>query len=435
LKTQVIEKGEWERDLEVEVPAARIDAEVDSALKKYRKRLEIPGFRKGKVPLKLVEERFGESIRSSVISDLLPIFMREAANEAGLVPAATPKITKLEHEPGQPLNFTANLDIWPQVEITNDDDLKVTKVTHEVSEDEISSQLEELRNRHATERSIERPLQKGDILIADLQRLDETGIAIVGERFEERHFIIGAEDSPSPDFEEALVGIEAGQVRKVSFSYRDDLPNPELAGKAEHFEVTAREIHERILPEIDDEFAKDLGDQFQSLEDLRGRITEQLTQRWDYMARQRMRFELVDALISGNSFELPNSLVDEYVEGTRRQEQEQEQAGGHHHVHDENCDHDHGDDHGDREPTEAERTTAVRSLKTYLLLEAVRKKAGIEVSGEELEAHLGQRAEQLGIRVEELKRSPKADEFRKELEEDKIFEYLTDKAEIKEESV
>ena len=432
MKTQVVEKGEWGRDLEVEVPAERIDSEVNSALKNYRKRLEIPGFRKGKVPLKIIEERFGESIRSNVISDLLPTLMREAANEAGLVPAATPKITKLEHEPGQALNFTANLDIWPKVEVANEEDLKVTRVTHEVSEDEIASQLEELRNRHATERSVERPLEKGDILIADLQRLDEGGLAIVGERFEERHFIIGAEDSPSPDFEEALVGIEEGEQRKVTFSYRDDLPNPELAGKTEHFEVSAREVRERTLPEIDDAFAKDLGDQFESLEDLRTRITEQLSQRWDYMSRQRVRSELVDALIKTNEFDLPKSLVEEYLEGMRRDQQEQAHEHSHHdHDHDHGHDHDHAED----EPTEAQRTAAVRSLKTYLLLEAVRKKAEIEVNSDELEAHLQQRSEQVGIKLEELKRSPRADEFRKELEEDKIFEYLTDKADIQEESV
>ena len=433
MKTKVVEKGEWERDLEVEVPAERIEAEVDSALKKYRKRLEIPGFRKGKVPVKVIQERFGESIRSNVISDLLPSLMREAANEAGLVPAATPKITKLEHEPGQALNFTANFDIWPQVEVANEEDLKVTRVTHEVSEEEIASQLEELRNRHATERSVERPLQKGDVLIADLQRLDEGGLAIVGERFEERHFIIGAEDSPSPDFEEALVGIEVGEQRKVTFSYRDDLPNPELAGKTEHFEVTAREVHERTLPEIDDEFAKDLGEQFERLDDLRSRISEQLTQRWEYMSRQRVRSELVDALIKANAFDLPESLVSEYLEGMRKEQQahqhQHEHAPAHHHAHD----HDH--DHGEDEPTDEQRQAAVRSLKTYLLLEAVRKKAEIEVSSHDLEAHLQQRSQQLGIKLEELKRSPRADEFRKELEEDKIFEYLTDKADIQEESV
>ena len=148
------------------------------------------------------------------------------------------------------------------------------------------------------------------------------------------------------------------------------------------------------------------------------------------MSRQRMRSEMVDGLIRANSFELPNSLVEEYLEGMRR---EQEERGHDHpgHVHDENCDHNH--DH--EGPTEEQRTAAVRSLKTYLLLEAVRKKAGIEVSGEELEAHLVERSEQLGIRAEELKRSPRADEFRKELEEDKIFEYLTDEADIQEESV
>ena len=111
VKTNVIDKGEWERELEIEVSAERIDSEISIAVRTYQKRLEIPGFRKGKVPLRVVESRYGESIRQNVINDLLPKLMQEATQEAGLVPADTPKIVKLEHEPGKELCFTEKMNV------------------------------------------------------------------------------------------------------------------------------------------------------------------------------------------------------------------------------------------------------------------------------------------------------------------------------------
>ena len=430
MKTKVIETGEWERDLEVEVPADRIDAEVATAVKKYRKRLEIPGFRKGKVPTSIVEARYGESIRQSVIGDLLPQLMQEAAREAGLVPAATPKITKLEHEPGQPLSFTATLEIWPEVEIVNAEGLKVTQLTHEVSDEEIDERLKELQNHHATERSIDRPLEKGDVLIADLQRVDEAGIPIVGDKFEERYFIIGDENAPSPEFEEALLGIRAGEERRVQFSYREDLEDRELAGQTERFAVSAREVRERTLPALDDEFARDMGDEFESLQAVRDHLRSQIEERWRYLSRQSVRGELMDGLIRANNFDLPGSLVDNYIETTRRERQEarQQQGAGH--------DHDHDHDHDDEEEAgEQERSHAVRRLKTYLLMEAMRKKLALDIGDEEFEEYLGKRAGELGMKAADLKRSPRLDDLRRELEDDKVLEYLKDQADIEEKAV
>ena len=166
MKTSVVEKGQWERELEVEVPAERIETEYTKACKRYQKRLEVPGFRKGKVPLNLVRRRFGDAIRSEVVQDLLPVLMQEAAQEAGVVPAAPPSIGKLAHEPGEALSFTASVDVWPEIEVGNFDRLRVTRMVHEVTDSEIDDQLKEMQNRHATERSVERPLEKGDVLIA-----------------------------------------------------------------------------------------------------------------------------------------------------------------------------------------------------------------------------------------------------------------------------
>ena len=340
MKTNVIEKGKWERELEVEVPAERVESETATAMRRYQKRLELPGFRKGKVPLRLIESRYGDSIRSDVIGDMLPALMQEAAREAGLVPAAPPRITKLEHEPGQPLSFTAAFDIWPEVEVEKHEGLEVTRMIHAVTDAEVDEQLTELQNRQAAEQTVERPLEKGDVLIADLQRIDESGVPIVGEKYEERYFLIGGDEAPSPEFEEALVGIAAGEERQVRFTYRDDLPNPELAGKEERFLVTAREVRERKLPELDDEFAKDLGDQFQSLEELRTHLRSQLESRWEYAGRQRLRGELIEALLKENPVELPDSLVENYIETMRREREEARARSGRHHDHD----HDHEDE-------------------------------------------------------------------------------------------
>ncbi len=436
MKTSVVEKGKWERELEVEVPAERIDGEVDKAYKKYQKSIQVPGFRKGKVPLKVIKSRYGASIRGDVISDLLPRLVEEATRESGLTPAAPPTIQKLDHNPGESLTFTASLDIWPEVQVENVEGLKATKMVHEVTDDEVEQQLQELQNQQATESSVSGPLEKENVLIADLQKLDTTGVPIVGEKYEERYFVIGSENAPSPEFEEALIGISVGEQRRVKFSYRDDFPNEELAGKEEFFEVTARQIRTRTLPELDDDFAKDLGEQFESLEGLRGHLHKQLSQRWETLSRQQLRSSLTEELIKANSLELPERMVENYLRTLKRERAEREGHSHDHHDHDHDHDHDHGDDEEETATASAEeRASAVRQLKSYLLVDAVRESAGVAVEDEEFEEFLSTRAEDSGMKVGELRRSKWADNLRKELEENKVFDYLIERAEIEEQSV
>ena len=415
MKTHVTEKGQWARELAVEVEAARIDDAVNKALRRYQKRLEIPGFRKGKVPLRIVEARFGSSIRAEVLGDILPSLLEEAAREAGLRPAAPPKISQLDHEPGGNLTFTAELDVWPEIKAEHYENLAATRMVHEVADEEIDEQLEDLRRHHATEQAVERPVANGDVLVADLQRLDDSGLPIIGDKYEKRHILIGDENALSPEFEEALVGMSAGEERKVRFAYRDDLPNEQLAGQTAHFAVTAHEVRERTLPELDDEFAKDLGEQFQTLDALREHLSGQIQQRWEYMAQQRLRSELVSQLIEKNDFELPESMVDNYLDSLER----------------EHADHDHDHDH-DHTHTDEEREQATRQLKSYMLLESVREQAGVEVTDEEFAQFAGERAALAGVQPSDLQ---DAEELRRELENQKVFELLIAKADIKEEKV
>ena len=417
VKTNVVAKGEWERELEVEVPAERIEKELNRAYRDYQKRVEVPGFRKGKVPLRIIKVRYGESIRGNVINDLLPTLLEEATRETGLVPAGPPTITNLTHESGRELSFTATLEVWPEIEVANWEKLKVKAIVHQVTDEEIDAQIEEIRNRQATEQSVQRGLEKGDVLIADLQRLDEWGLPIIGDKFEERYFIIGAGNATNPEFEEALIGVSAGEERKVRFAQRDGPPGEAMTGREEYFSVRAREIRERTLPELDDDFARDVGEQFRSLEELREHLSQQLTQRWEVMGRHHLRGSLIDELIKANPFDLPESMVKNYLHNMRRED-------GHGHGHD------HEDGHGDEE-----RTTAVRRLKSYLLIEALRKKAAIEVDDEEFNQYLQKRAMETGARIEDVRRSEGMENLRQELLEDKVFDLLIERADVEEESL
>ena len=439
VKTNVVEKSQWGRELEVEIDAERMDKELNRAYRTYQKRVEIPGFRKGKVPLRIIVSRYGDSIRSEVIGDMLPTFLEEATREAGLVPAAPPQIAKLDHEPGSALTFTATLDIWPEIELETYEGLEITRMVHEIADDEIEGQLKELQNRQAAERAVERPLEKGDVLIADLQRLDDEGEPVADEKFDERYFLIGDENAPSPEFEEALVGISAGEERKVKFAYREDLPNEELAGKTEHFEVKAREVRERTLPELDDEFAKDLGEQFQTLDDLRDNIREQITGRWSYMSQQRERSDLIGQLIEKNPFDLPESMVDNYL---RSMQQQQNQ----HHDHDHDHDHDHAHDEKavdegvDEEKKQEYRDIATRRVRLGLVLAEIGQQNKLEVGPDEINREIMKMARNFPGQerqvLEFYQNNPQAmQNLRAPIFEDKVIDFIAEMAKVTEKAV
>ena len=419
MKTKITEISEWGRRLEVEVEAEKVDKESEKALKQYQRRLELPGFRKGKVPMRIVESRYGGSIRNEVVGRMLPEFLQEAARAEQLTPVAPPQITEMNDEIGSPLTFTAELDIWPDIQLKHIEGLKVTRALHQVTDEEVDAQLREFQSRQASERSVERPLESGDVLIADLQRLDENGEFVDGEKFEERYFVIGEDNAPSPEFEEALLGSVAGEERKVEFSYRDDLPNEELAGKTEHFMVSVREVRERNLPDLDDDFAKDIGEQFATLKDLRSHLETEISGRWEQMSQQRERSDLITELIEKNPFELPKSMIENYLKTMKEQRREQK-------VHDSDT---------DEELNDQEKEGAVRNLKSYVISEAVRKQYEIEVSDEEFEVYLEERAQRLGIKLDEIKKNARVSDLRRELEEDRMFSELMKTAEIKEETV
>ncbi|MDP6775420.1 MAG: trigger factor [Candidatus Latescibacteria bacterium] len=419
MKVQVSESGGWRRTLEVEVPCADVEKRLEAAYRSYGKTLKIPGFRKGKVPAKLVKAQFGEAIRGEVLQELMQEFYREASDAEDLHPISQATIEEMDYDEGQPLKFKASVDVKPEIQVQGYKGLQVTRPVFKVEESHIDEQVALLQDQSATEEAVDRPAELGDVLLVDLQELDESGVPLVGRRQEDRPLQIGGPSTLNHDLDNQLVGISAGESRRVQLAHQEDDSDPERAGKEVYFQVDAKEIRERKLPELDDEFAKDMGE-FESFTDLKARIGEDLQTRSDRATRRRLEENIIDGLIRENSFEVPDSMVENYldamIEGMRKEHQ--------------------GHDHDiDEEAVRTEgRDTALRSVKRYLLLEAVAEQEGIEVTDEDRSKRIETISEHSKIEVERLRQalqtSGQLGRMNSELLEEKTMDLLVEVAKV-----
>lgn len=419
-KVNVTESEGGRRTLEVEIPAATVEARLQAAYANYSKTLNLPGFRKGKIPLSVVKSRFGKAIEGEVLNDLIPEFYDQAWRTSGIEPISQPVIDDVAYASGEPLRFKASLEVKPEIEVQNYVGLRATRPVYPVRDSDVERQVRILRERSAEDQSVERPAQLGDLLVVDLQELDASGVPILGRKAEDRTLFIGGERPFSHDFDNQMIGISKGEERRVRFTYNRDLPDHDLAGKEASFSVTLKDIRERTLPALDDEFAKDHG--AETLKTLEDRIREGLKAQADYVARRRLEEGILSALIQANPIEPPEAMVENalnaIVEDYRKE----------HEGHDHPIDEDH--------VREQSRDLAAYQIRTHLLLEAVAQKEGIAVTDEEVDGRIRRMAEANQQSFEAVKRllqrNKQLERIRRDLVAEKTLQFLIDRAQIDE---
>jgi trigger factor len=419
-KVNVTEGEGGKRTMEVEVPAATVEARLQAAYLNYSKTLHLPGFRKGKVPLSVVKSRFGKAIEGEVLNDLIPEAYDQAWRTSGIEPISQPVIDDVAYTSGEPLRFKASLEVKPEIEARNYTGLRVTRPLYPVREGDVERYIRNLREQSAEDRSVERPAQLGDLIVADLQELDASGVPILGRRVEDRTLLIGGERTFSHDFDNQMIGVTRGEERRVRFTYNRDLKDPDLAGREMSFAVTVKDVRERILPALDDEFAKDHGaDTFKALED---RIRLGLQAQADYVARNRLEANLLSALIQANPFDPPEAMVENALNAIV--EDYKKEHEGHDHPIDE------------AQVREQGRDLAVYQIRTRLLIEAVAQKEGIAVTDEEVDERVRRIAEANRQGLEAVKRAlqrnRQLDRIRRDLVVEKTIQFLIDRAQVEE---
>lgn len=308
-------KATWEKidknlvSIDVEVDAEKVAVALDQAFKKVVAKVNVPGFRKGKVPRGIFESRFGvESLYQDAIDILLPEVYTAVVKENDLQPVDRPEIDVTQFAKGQSFKFNAKVTVKPEVQLGEYKGLEVEAVQAEVTEEEIAAELERLQGRHAELTVVEEgPAQNGDISVIDFDGY------VDGEQFEggfsERYSLELGSGSFIPGFEEQVVGMELGDFKDVEVTFPESYHAEHLAGKQAIFKVKLHELKRKSLPALDDEFAKDVSE-FDTLEEFKQDLVSKLKENKEKEAEQAREVAVVDKATAAAEVEIPEAMVD-----------------------------------------------------------------------------------------------------------------------------
>lgn len=411
------------KQLSFEVPADRVDEEIESAYKKLAKTAKIKGFRQGKVPRAVLERHYAASVESQVLERLVSDSYFNALKQEKILAVSGPEITDGGIlEKGKAYTFQAQVEVQPEVEAKDYLELPLKKESFKDDETLIAARLEEMRLGNAKIETSDRDeAQSGDTVIIDFEGFIN-GVAFENGAAEDHSLDLGS-NTFIPGFEEQLVGMKVGAEGEVAVTFPLDYGKKDLAGQDATFKVKIKEIKEKILPELDDEFAAQVG--MASLEDLRARVKEAHESQERSRIEQEFKDQLVDMLIERNSFEVPDSMVksqlDYMLENLSNRMQSQGMSLEAMGMTPESF-------------QEIYREIAVKQVKGNLLLEAIALQESIQVEESEIEEKLEEIAEKHNA-SKEMVMNFYSDESKRrglvaQLAEEKVIHFLTGKANI-----
>jgi trigger factor len=386
--------------LTVEVDAETFSNALDEAFKKVSKQVNIPGFRKGKVPRGMFEQRFGvESLYQDALDILLPEVYPQAVEEAGIDPIDRPEIDVEQIEKGKNLIFTAKVVVKPEVKLGEYKGLEVEKMNAEVSEEDVDAEIKTLQERHA-ELVVkeEGAVENGDTVVIDFEGFVD-GEAFEGGTAENYTLEIGS-GSFIPGFEDQLVGLEAGGEKDVEVTFPEEYHAENLAGKPATFKVKLHEIKAKELPALDDEFAKDVDEEVESLEALKTKTRTRLEETKKAEAENTLRDSLVDKASDNAEVDIPQVLIENEVNRMMQEFEQRLQAQG---MNLELYFQFSGQDEDALK--EQMKEDASKRVKYNLTLEAIAKAENIEVTDEEVDAEIAKMAEMYNMPVENIKQA------------------------------
>ncbi|MBH0175134.1 trigger factor [Fictibacillus sp. 23RED33] len=384
--------------LTVEVEATEVDTALDQAFKKVVKQVNVPGFRKGKMPRRLFEQRFGvESLYQDALDILLPKAYGDAVQEAGIEPVDRPEVDIEKMEQGSNLVFTAKVIVKPEVKLGDYKGLEVEKTETEVTDEDVQNELTSLQEQQA-ELVVKEDgtVENGDTVNIDFEGFVD-GEAFEGGKAENYSLEIGS-GSFIPGFEEQLVGEKAGAEKEVNVNFPEEYHAEELAGKPAVFKVNIHDIKAKQLPELNDEFAKEAEGDAETLEDLKKELRTKLEESKKQEAENKTRETVIEKASENAEIDIPGAMVNTELDrmvqefGQRLQMQGMNlelyyQFSG----------------TSEEALREQMKEDAGKRVRTNLVLEAIVEAENIEVSEEEIDAELSKMAEMYQMEVEQIK--------------------------------
>jgi trigger factor len=313
--------GGLERRMTVQVPAERVEQEVQSRLDSMSKTVRLDGFRPGKVPLKVVEKKYGKQVRLEVVDELVNSTMQEALSQESIRPVGQPSVEPKAMQPGDPLEYVATFEVFPELSGMLDYGFKVTKPIVEITNDDVGNMLENLRQQRATWNVVERAAQPGDQVNIDFEGTIG-GAPFAGNKAEQMSLVLGA-NTMIPGFEDQLAGVSAGDEKTLNITFPDDYAAAEVAGKDAEFQVKVNSVSEAVLPELDDDFARAFGIDENGMDGLREEITNNMQRELSGLITSKLKEQVFSGLLEANPVEVPRTLIESEIQQLQSQESNQ----------------------------------------------------------------------------------------------------------------
>ncbi len=411
--------------LTVEVSAEEVEKAIQSAYQKEKKKITLPGFRKGKAPRQLIEKMYGKEIfYNDAIDAMLPKAYADAAAECGEEIVSRPTVDIVQMESGKPFIFTAEVALKPEVTLGEYKGIQVEKAPVEVKDEEIEAEITKERENNARTITVEdRAVEKGDMIALDFEGFVD-GVAFEGGKGENYDLTIGS-GAFIPGFEEQLIGAKIGEDLEVNVTFPEEYHAKDLAGKAAVFQCKVNSIKVKELPEVDDEFAQEVSE-FDTLEEYKADIKANLLKKKEEAAERVKEDAVIEKIIEGAQMEIPDVMVDyqaeqlveDFVQRLRYQGMSMEQYMQYTGMTAEQY-------------KEEMKPRALKNIQSRLVLEAVAKAENLEASEEEIEEEYKKMAEQYNMEVDKVKEfmgSLQTDEIKKDIAIRKAVDLVRDAA-------
>ncbi len=422
MKTEIIDKQPCSITLKIDVPQETVQPEVEKAFKKAQLKANIPGFRKGRAPEQLIRKQFSSAVREHVIETIIPDAVEKAFTEKKIQPVDMPSISEIDFELDKPLVFKVMVEVIPEVKLPNYKKIKIEQEEITVTHEDIDKAINDMLQAQASLSPMleDRAVREGDFLVVDYKGFIE------GVMFEngsaENAMLSLQQESFLPGFNEQLFGAKAGEEREVKVTFPDDLKDKKLANKEAVFKVIIKEIKEKKLPKLDDEFAKDMG--MATVDELKEKVAERLQKQFKLRVRHSMEEDVMEKLADVVDIEEPGSLVKKQHEELVLQMKMRLMQQG--------MSKEEADAQEDEIKKGADKHAGKR-VKESIILSAVAEQENIQVSDEEVDKEMENLLKNAKQESEEVRKylAKRRNSISAQLREQKIFDFIFENVKIK----
>jgi len=413
VKVVVSDVNEWKKKLDVTVPSGEVENKTKDKIKEYQKKAKLDGFRQGKVPVSLIEKRFGEALKADAVDDCIDKFFKKAILENKIDIVAPGKITDVKYDDGRDLEFSAEVEVTPEVDVNEYTGFKVEKDIVPVTDEDVDNTIMQLREEAASINETDDAAQEGFIIRGTVQEVDESGMPIVGKKWDDQVFELGKPPIINDSLDQ-LKGVKKGDERRFSLL----VPKQDGEQQKVEFSITVDAVFEKKLPEPDDEFVKKFGP-FGNIDALKAHIRDTFTKENESRSESALETRIIDEVIKHNDFELPPSLVEAGLDNLWEDYKQKEKT-----------------DISEDDFRKSNKPVVEWNLKWDILYEKIAEKEAIEITDEDMEEHAKKIEETSEEEAKKFRRYIKNSSNRKrvvrELLVNKVIDFLKSKSKIKE---